>query len=231
MNDRLPNRIRELREARGMTQEELGMQIGTDKTVISKLESGRTRLSQQRMVRIAASLGCGVAELLGMEEGRTPAATAWGQEAPEPVAEINIHRARHGGGMLADSAAAPFGASSLREDGPDAVWGFPSHFLRAELQVRPDTVRLIEVVGDGMEPTLLPGDRVMIDLADNAPSSDGIFALWDGEGVAIRRLEMIAGSNPPMVEIRFGNPRYKDHQRAAADIDIMGRVVWLGRRL
>ncbi|MEA1648285.1 helix-turn-helix domain-containing protein [Nitrospirillum sp. BR 11164] len=227
MIDRPPNRIRELREAKRMTQEQLGALIGTDKTVISKLESGRTRLSQQRMMAIAASLGCGVAELLE-PAGPASVSSEWGQEdASVEVAEVDIYGDRRGG-FLASHDGKPH---SFREDETIAPWRFPASYLSAELQVRPAAVRIVEVRGDGMEPTLLPGDRVMVNLADQSPSPPGIFALWDGQGVVIKRLELIMGSHPPMVEIRSDNPHHRVYERAAADIDIIGRVVWVGRRL
>ncbi|WP_049973785.1 helix-turn-helix domain-containing protein [Azospirillum sp. B4] len=220
-----PNRIRELREAKGMTQEQLGALIGTDKTVISKLESGRTRLSQPRMMAIAASLGCGVAELLEPVAAHAPA--DWGQDASVEVAEVDIYGDRRGG-FLASDDGQPQG---FREDETVASWRFPATYLTAELQVRAAAVRIVEVRGDGMEPTLLPGDRVMVNLADQSPSPPGIFALWDGQGVVIKRLELIMGSHPPLVEIRSDNPLHRAYERAAADIDIIGRVVWVGRRL
>ncbi|WP_145753899.1 helix-turn-helix domain-containing protein [Nitrospirillum amazonense] len=227
MMDRPPNRIRELREAKRMTQEQLGALIGTDKTVISKLESGRTRLSQQRMMAIAASLGCGVAELLEPITV-TSAPPDWGQDdASVEVAEVDIYGDRRGG-FLAGHGGKP---QSFREDETIAPWRFPASYLSAELQVRPAAVRIVEVRGDGMEPTLLPGDRVMVNLADQSPSPPGIFALWDGQGVVIKRLELIMGSHPPLVEIRSDNPHHRVYERAAADIDIIGRVVWVGRRL
>jgi transcriptional regulator with XRE-family HTH domain len=226
MIERPPNRIRELREAKGMTQEQLGALIGTDKTVISKLESGRTRLSQPRMMAIAASLGCGVAELLEAVTA-SPAPSDWGQDASVEVAEVDIYGDRRGG-FLASHDGKPQG---FREDETIAPWRFPAGYLTAELQVRAPAVRIVEVRGDGMEPTLLPGDRVMVNLADQSPSPPGIFALWDGQGVVIKRLELIMGSHPPMVEIRSDNPLHRVYERAAADIDIIGRVVWVGRRL
>ncbi|MDZ5650258.1 LexA family transcriptional regulator [Nitrospirillum sp. BR 11828] len=224
MTDRPPNRIRELREAKGMTQEQLGALIGTDKTVISKLESGRTRLSQARMMAIAASLGCGVAELL---EPVAPSVPGWGDDASVEVAEVDIYGDRRGG-FLASHQGWPQG---FREDETIAQWRFPAAYLSAELQVRAAAVRIVEVRGDGMEPTLMPGDRVMVNLADQSPSPPGVFALWDGQGVVIKRLELIMGSHPPLVEIRSDNPHHRVYERAAADIDIIGRVVWVGRRL
>ena len=51
----LPNRIRELRDRRQMTQEELAAAIGTSKMQVSRLERGERRLTQSWMERIAAA--------------------------------------------------------------------------------------------------------------------------------------------------------------------------------
>jgi transcriptional regulator with XRE-family HTH domain len=59
-----PNRIRELRMARGMSQEELAGLVGCSKMQISGLERGKPRLDVLWMERIAAPLGVAPAALL-----------------------------------------------------------------------------------------------------------------------------------------------------------------------
>jgi transcriptional regulator with XRE-family HTH domain len=58
------NRIRELREARGWSQEQLAAKAGTTHSVISRLESGERRLNSDNMQAIARALGVPWAELL-----------------------------------------------------------------------------------------------------------------------------------------------------------------------
>lgn len=61
--------IRELREAKGMTQEELANKVGyTSRAAINKIESGANKLKQEKIQIFAEVLGCSVNELLGIEE-------------------------------------------------------------------------------------------------------------------------------------------------------------------
>jgi transcriptional regulator with XRE-family HTH domain len=59
-----PNRIRELRMARGMSQEELAGLVGCSKMQISGLERGKPRLDVLWMQRLAAPMGVAPADLL-----------------------------------------------------------------------------------------------------------------------------------------------------------------------
>lgn len=58
------NRIREIREALGMTGEELAQRVGTTSAQIYKLERGERRLTADWMARIAEALGCSPADLI-----------------------------------------------------------------------------------------------------------------------------------------------------------------------
>ena len=40
-----------------------------------------------------------------------------------------------------------------------------------------------------MEPELREGDRLVIDTARRAPAAGELFALWDGTGLAVKRVE------------------------------------------
>ncbi|MCW5698770.1 MAG: helix-turn-helix transcriptional regulator [Rhodospirillales bacterium] len=54
------NRIRELREGRGWTMEELAVRVAPPTTAsqISKLEKGRRKLTYEWMQKLALTLGC-----------------------------------------------------------------------------------------------------------------------------------------------------------------------------
>lgn len=49
---RIGERIRELREAHGMTQEELGARLEISRQGISELENGKTGLTLERLARV-----------------------------------------------------------------------------------------------------------------------------------------------------------------------------------
>lgn len=57
------NRIRELREARGITQTRLAEMIGVSKGYMSELESGRKTINSLRLQSVAKALRCGIPDL------------------------------------------------------------------------------------------------------------------------------------------------------------------------
>lgn len=59
-----PNRIAELREARGWTQGELAAEVNTSPQQIGHLEAGRRNLTLAWMKRLAPALGCAPADLI-----------------------------------------------------------------------------------------------------------------------------------------------------------------------
>lgn len=58
-------RIRELREARDLTQEDVAFAAGLDRSYLSGIERGKKNLSLVNIHRIAKALGVNAAELFG----------------------------------------------------------------------------------------------------------------------------------------------------------------------
>ncbi|ESY75536.1 hypothetical protein X740_31010 [Mesorhizobium sp. LNHC221B00] len=64
------NRIRELREAQGLSQEALGARIGVHWQTVLRAESGKTALGVTKLRNYAEALGVEPDELMQTEEGR-----------------------------------------------------------------------------------------------------------------------------------------------------------------
>lgn len=66
MSEKLPNRIREIRKLRGLSQEELAAKIGEDVTgaTISRLETGRIALTQEWLYKLGPALNVSAIELI-----------------------------------------------------------------------------------------------------------------------------------------------------------------------
>lgn len=135
-----------------------------------------------------------------------------------PIPELEV-RAAAGGGFIVDR-------ESVRYHHP-----FATPFVRYELRSDPDRLAIVEVDGDSMQPTLLNGDRVLVDTGRRNPSPPGIFALWDGMGTIVKRVEHIHGSQPPTVRIISDNPVHRPYERTLDEANIVGRVVWVARRM
>ncbi len=119
-------------------------------------------------------------------------------------------------------------------DGPEAIagaWLFPDAMLRHELRVRPGDLRVITIHGDSMEPLLASGDRILVDLSQRVAAPPGIFVIWDGIGVVAKRVEHVPNADPPTLRLSSVNPAYQSYQRSAEEVNVIGRVIWVARRM
>lgn len=60
--------IKQLREARGLTQKELATRIGVERTVLTHWELGHTDPRCEMLPRLADALGCTIDALFGREQ-------------------------------------------------------------------------------------------------------------------------------------------------------------------
>lgn len=74
------HRIRELREARGLSQARLATAIGRTKSVISRIEDGTTRLDLDVATNIAKELGISLAEMLNIEQSDPGRVTGFSED-------------------------------------------------------------------------------------------------------------------------------------------------------
>lgn len=84
-------RLAELRKARGLTQAELGEQIGVNQTAIGSYEIGRRRIPLSQIAPLANALGVAVAELVELEpaaNGKKPGPTPRLQRQIEQVGRL-----------------------------------------------------------------------------------------------------------------------------------------------
>ena len=77
-----------------------------------------------------------------------------------------------------------------------AEWQVPTGIVRGYSTAPAHELRIITVMGDSMEPSLLPGQRVLVDTGDKKPSPPGIFVVWDGLGLVVKRVQVVPHSRP-----------------------------------
>lgn len=110
---------------------------------------------------------------------------------------------------------------------------FKRLWLRTELRAAPADLFLITVQGESMEPTLSKGDTVLVDRRYPQDVRDGIYALRMGGTVLIKRLQCMPGG---VFKVSSDNPAYQPFEVKASELQgedfaIIGRVVWMGRRI
>jgi phage repressor protein C with HTH and peptisase S24 domain len=122
------------------------------------------------------------------------------------------------------------GGIVLSDEEQTGTWPLPRTYLE-DMHLSGDGLAVVPVKGDSMEPTLRSGDRVLIDMGDKNVSHGGLFVLWDGTGRVLKRVERVPGERPPRLSLISDNPLHGKYQVAAAEVEIIGRVVWAARRL
>ena len=105
---------------------------------------------------------------------------------------------------------------------------FKEDWIKHVLRVSPKDLALITTTGDSMEPTLSPGDMVMLDLSVNRITSNAVYVLQVGGTLMVKRIQrMIDGR----VIIRSDNATYEAETVMGDDgLNIIGRVIWAGRK-
>lgn len=129
---------------------------------------------------------------------------------------------------LAVGASAGAGALAEGEALAGKV-GFDEAWLR-KMGVEPRNVSLIRVEGDSMQPVLSDGDDIMVDKgAALKPLRDGIHVIRIDGVLMVKRLARAPGGR---LSVLSDNPAYPSWlDRDPAEVQVVGRVVWVGRRL
>jgi phage repressor protein C with HTH and peptisase S24 domain len=184
-----------------------------DGTVRNYLEGRTESLTHTTLEKLAFAANATIAELIGEMAG-----------SPRPGKDlIAIHglkiEAGLGGGV--DVSEEPLG---------EPVY-FRKTMIERLTRGKRSQLRVIDLRGDSMEPTLFDGDRAMIDLNDvDVAGNPGVFCLWDGTGLVVKRLQLIPGEHT-MVRIKSDNARYDTIDVDAQAVRVIGRVVWRSGRL
>ena len=63
------------------------------------------------------------------------------------------------------------------------------------------------------------------------PSPPGIFVLYDGFGISVKRLGMASQLGLHQVRISSANTQYSAYHRKLSDMIIKGRVIWYGQSI
>ena len=203
---------------RGVDYARISQVIGRNPAYIQQYikRGSPRRLAEDDRARIAAYLGVPEAMLGG------------------PMQRVASPARVRGSGMilvpkLAIGASAGAGASV---DG-EAVEGevaFDPKWLR-DLGADPRALSIIRVEGDSMAPTLDDGDDILVDGGDAAARlRDGIYVLRMDDVLMVKRVARAPGQG--RISVISDNPHYRSwDDLPMASVQLVGRVVWTGRRV
>lgn len=218
-NGGLGKRLKQARELRGKSQDEVGRAAGVSRAAVAQWEKeGGTAPTVDKFEAICELLDTDPVWLITGSHSKWTKPSREVGVATIAVPEYDV-RISAGGGFEIDA--------ETRRD----VWPFSRRYIVDELRLQPSNLVVLETVGDSMEPTLRSGDRVLVNLADKRVSQPGIFVLWDGDGTVVKRIEIVPNSKPPQLRRISDNPLHGAYDVLAADTVIIGRVVWYARRM
>lgn len=122
------------------------------------------------------------------------------------------------------------GEGGTGDDDPGLV-SFSRDLVERELRAPPEALLAMVAEGNSMQPDFEGGDQILVDTRRKSLAQPGAFCLWDGDGHVIKYLEKVPDTEPPRVRVVSKNGLYEPRERLLEEINLVGRVVWFGRRV
>ena len=108
---------------------------------------------------------------------------------------------------------------------------FKRSWLRRHVGVSSESLALLYITSDGMEPTLHRDDMVIIDRSETQVR-EGVYALLQGQELTVKRLQP---SRSTQVKLISENKSYRTVELSTSElgnqIKIVGRIAWVGRNM
>lgn len=205
------NQLKRLRESRRWTHDEAAERFGVSRSGYVKLERGERKLADAHIAKAAEIYGVGPEDVL--------AETTPGRTGSVRVTDLAIFSGMGGGGLIevpVDDYGAPSDPDQVR-----GYWEFPEYMVRRFGDLR--NIYAWESRGDSMEPTIIGGSVVFVDISQASPPPDDIYAINYGDGLMVKRLKLIPRTN--RVAIISDNDRYSADELLRDEVKVWGRVV------
>lgn len=125
-------------------------------------------------------------------------------------------------------ASAGHGQYVNDEQKSDAM-AFRTEWLRKE-GLKPERLAVIRAKGDSMEPTISDNDIILLHLANGEAPRDGLHVIRMEGGLFVKRLQFSPLGD---VKVASDNANYQSWEftkEQRADLHVVGRVVWAGKK-
>ncbi len=118
-------------------------------------------------------------------------------------------------------------------EAPTQHLGLSRAELRALTRSPPELLSVVVVEGDSMWPTLLDGDRILVDRGATAPPRrEGIYVIRRGEALSVKRLRGAGAVEGTLAVVSDNAAAYPEEPAVPlAELAIVGKVIWLARAL
>lgn len=214
-NHQLISRLKTQMLRKGLNPKTLAARANVGRSFVYDILSGKsTNPTSAKISAIAEELGVSVQYLLsGIHSNLGPKQQEWSD-----IIEISSLRVEPSLG----------GSTVVTDEQQHKPYYFRREWLREKFGVRTESLRVLTVTGDSMQPNLYSGDSILIDLTKQQPNPAGIFVIFDGVGLVAKRLEVIS---PEKVSVLSDNKQYTSYEAPLSELKIIGKVVWLAREL
>lgn len=211
-------RLRERMEEKNWTAAELARASGIDYESVAKYLKGRVDSPRgDTLKKLAKAID---RDLVWLQHGE--AHTGNTPDLPTPahteIVEVPVY-----------ALEIPAGPGAWVEDDPEPADMQPFRLsrLRSITRAPLEKLAIALVYGDSMQPTLFNGDMVMVDVTQRSPR-DGLFVLRLFGELMVKRITV----GPGRVDVSSDNRAHRSYDDVNLDdLHIMGRVIWLGRRM
>lgn len=212
--DPVRKRIARAIKERGLTYKDVSIELGRNHAYMQQfVERGiPTKLKEEDRSRLSEMLDIPEAEL-GAPAGRSSVPVSDGD-----VANLRI---RAGLGLGSPEGVETNEGGQIYADHVSGFWSFPPA-VKAGWRNMPQVYSL-PVEGDSMEPTLTSGSYVFVDMTHNVPTPEDIYACDYGDGLTIKRLQLIPKTDK--IRVMSDNARYSSYELLREDVRVYGRVV------
>lgn len=117
----------------------------------------------------------------------------------------------------------------VTEEAPLYDLAFRQDWLKSLTTAGTSDLIVIRAKGDSMLPTITDGDTLLVDRSKKNINYDGIFILRYDDVLRVKRLDRNPATG--LYRVKSDNPVYDTFDVQADHLDVIGRVIWIGRRV
>lgn len=216
----------------GVTDKELSKLFGTNEKTLAEYRNGRGLIKGSVIEGLVSQYQFNPEWLLRGAGEPFPGARQRYKSVCGPMISLSVNEPC---GEYGDYVYVPQMTGRISAGGglvPDDRVNVRIAFRKAWIQRKGDPTRmsLVKVSGDSMEPTLLPGDLVLINHdRDCVDPQGGIYAIAVNSEIMIKRIHIVYPDGK--VRIISDNRKYAPMEVETEKVHINGKVIWYGREL
>lgn len=228
------DRLKERREAAGLSQADLAERVKLTQPSIGRLESGDTR-ETGKLYALARELKTTPEYLTG--ESDDPSPVDVGDRSSGYRAEPSSLIVPQGGPIDASKLVGVreidltfgMGATYMEVPVTTTIRYFSRDWVRQYTRADPDMLFFAQGIGDCMEPTIVDSDLLLVDASQKTVHlHNKIWAIAYGQAGGIKRLRPMADGS---IKMLCDNPSIPDEVAYDGELAVLGRVVAAVRKL